>query len=255
MIPIRERFASPDPRFVYLKTDDGSLTLEEVATGNTFHSGCGAVAECAVVYAQNSQVAAGLAAGKPQRVLELGFGTGLAFLVTASVAKRFGSFVEYVSFEQRPLPLAIVKAVFNGARQIGPVDDALTELIVDQMERTTGSAGFARDATTVLQWEQIARLTVHGRDALGWRFDEDQVFDAIYFDPFDPVTNPKLWTLEFLSRMYQRLVPGGRMTSYCVKSDVRRRLMEAGFAVSKVPGPVGGKREVLVAERPTEDVG
>lgn len=253
MIPIRQRIASPDPRFVYLKTDDGSLTLEDVATGNTFHSGCGAVAECSVVYANNSQVTAGLAAGKPQRVLELGFGTGLAFLVTASLAKRFGTFVEYVSFEQQPLPLKLVEAIFLSAQLIEPVEPALTSLILEQMRRIDGSAGFHREMTTVIEWPQVARLTVHRNDLRGWRFDCDDVFDAIYFDPFDPATNPELWTLETLRGMYQRLVPGGRLTSYCVKSDVRRRLMETGFAVSKVPGPVGGKREVLVAERPAED--
>ena len=38
--------------------------------------------------------------------------------------------------------------------------------------------------------------------------------------------------------------------SFTVAGAVRRALTAAGLDARKVPGPEGGKREVLVAERP-----
>lgn len=255
VVPSRDRYLSSDPQFLLLRTDDGSLSLEEVATGNSFHSGCGAVAECLTVYAENSGVAAGLAAGKRQRVLELGFGTGLAFLVTASLAKHSGTALEYVALEQRPLSLDVMVAVLTGAKTIHPVDDGFTDDCIGAFQQV---GGFAGGRTTVLQWAGIAKLTVFGCDVRNWDVRNwngvnDYAFDAIYFDPFDPATNSELWTTKVFEQMYQLLVPGGRLTSYCVKSDVRRALLAIGFKITKLPGPIGGKREVLVAERPTED--
>ncbi len=38
-------------------------------------------------------------------------------------------------------------------------------------------------------------------------------------------------------------------STYCVSSQVRRQLGEAGFLVERIPGPPGGKREVLRATK------
>ncbi|MEZ6076239.1 MAG: MnmC family methyltransferase [Pirellulaceae bacterium] len=75
-------------------------------------------------------------------------------------------------------------------------------------------------------------------------------YDAVYFDPFSPETNPELWTSEVLEVAAAALCPGGLLTSYCVKSTVRRAMQQCGMLVRKAAGPVGGKREVLVAQRP-----
>ena len=48
--------------------------------------------------------------------------------------------------------------------------------------------------------------------------------------------------------MYGMLRPGGLLTTYCAKGDVRRAMLAAGFRVEKVPGPPG-KREMLRAWR------
>jgi tRNA U34 5-methylaminomethyl-2-thiouridine-forming methyltransferase MnmC len=39
------------------------------------------------------------------------------------------------------------------------------------------------------------------------------------------------------------------LVSYCVNGQVRRALEQAGFKVMRLPGPPGGKREVLAAAR------
>ena len=38
--------------------------------------------------------------------------------------------------------------------------------------------------------------------------------------------------------------PGGILTTYCAKGNIRRMLQQAGFTVERIPGPPG-KREML----------
>jgi tRNA U34 5-methylaminomethyl-2-thiouridine-forming methyltransferase MnmC len=41
--------------------------------------------------------------------------------------------------------------------------------------------------------------------------------------------------------------PGGVLTTYCAKGAVRRMLQSVGFRTERLPGPPGGKREILRA--------
>jgi tRNA U34 5-methylaminomethyl-2-thiouridine-forming methyltransferase MnmC len=76
-------------------------------------------------------------------------------------------------------------------------------------------------------------------------------FDAIYFDPFSPSTHPQLWQESVFAIMFQLLKQGGILSTYCVKSSVRGKMESVGFHLQRVPGPTGGKREVLVAQKPS----
>ena len=48
-------------------------------------------------------------------------------------------------------------------------------------------------------------------------------------------------------RIYEAMVPGGILTTYCAKGEIRRRLQRVGFIVERLAGPPGGKREILRA--------
>lgn len=74
-------------------------------------------------------------------------------------------------------------------------------------------------------------------------------FDAIYLDAFSPQISPELWTEDFFKDLRRLLRAGGTLTSYCVKSDIQKRLKAQGFEVFCCPGPEGGKREVLMARK------
>ena len=43
--------------------------------------------------------------------------------------------------------------------------------------------------------------------------------------------------------------PSGILTTYCAKGVVRRMLQSSGFTVERLPGPPGGKREILRATK------
>jgi tRNA U34 5-methylaminomethyl-2-thiouridine-forming methyltransferase MnmC len=71
-----------------------------------------------------------------------------------------------------------------------------------------------------------------------------QPVNLIYYDAFAPSAQPELWTKEIFEKLYQMLLPGGILVTYCSKSDVRRAMQAAGFIVEKIPGP-RGKREMV----------
>lgn len=75
-------------------------------------------------------------------------------------------------------------------------------------------------------------------------------FDAIYLDAFSPDANSELWTESFLTKLLSCLAKGGCLATYCVNRTLKDRLRQIGFAVDVSPGPAGGKREVMVAQRP-----
>ena len=88
---------------------------------------------------------------------------------------------------------------------------------------------------------------IHDLDVLCFENRDEDRFDAIYHDPFSPEVAPELWSLELFQRLRQMLRGRGRLVTYCVKSEIQRRLRVAGFEVEKRRGPPGGKREVMVA--------
>jgi tRNA U34 5-methylaminomethyl-2-thiouridine-forming methyltransferase MnmC len=101
---------------------------------------------------------------------------------------------------------------------------------------------------------QSCRLHLINGDATVLDIDRDypelsSQMDAVYFDAFSPEINPELWTEQVMGQMYKLLRADGNLTSYCVKSAIRKILQAVGFFVTRLPGPVGGKREVLRASR------
>ena len=73
-------------------------------------------------------------------------------------------------------------------------------------------------------------------------------FQVIYFDAFAPESQPEMWTVDVMKKLYLALLPNGILVSYCSKSAFRKALIEAGFEVEKLQGPPG-KREMVRAHK------
>ncbi|MEZ6151655.1 MAG: MnmC family methyltransferase [Pirellulaceae bacterium] len=286
--PNRPRQPTSHSAWQWLVTDDGSRTLWDVGRKETFHSGCGAVAETLIVYVDHSGVLSRLRQQVPTKVLEYGLGTATSFLLTASLAEHYRTPLVYTALECSLLPSEIlgqldlaksVESCLSGGFAKTPVADPLFEL--REFAELPSMIGALVDA--VAEWQQrpiprplvtrigqFVTLQLWIGDACHWTpqqtrlsalhstvSDANQMhtgqaagYDAVYFDPFSPETNPELWTSEVLEVAAAALCPGGLLTSYCVKSTVRRAMQQCGMLVRKAAGPVGGKREVLVAQRP-----
>ncbi len=251
-IPARPTFATADPRWQYRITDDGSPTLVQTSTNDSMHSGCGALAETRYVYLVGSGVESRLAAGQSTRVLELGFGTGLGWMVTAQAAIAHRAPLFYLALESDLPPAAVIRQL-DWHRFIDNRDlvDATIQWFAD-VEAASGT----QTATPPLVFGNLI-LEVSLGDAATWCCGPmhekyqlpDQRFDAIYFDPYSPESSPQLWQSDIFAAMHAVANPDGRLASYCVNRQVRDAMKAAGWNVAKTVGPPGGKREVLVASR------
>ena len=252
--PERPRSPSGIPGYQWLTTDDGSRTLWNEQLGEAFHSGCGAVEESLVVYLINSGVADRLQRSEPTTVLEIGFGTGTAFLLTASLAEYCRTPLDYTALEVNLLPVELFEGlVLTTGNHLPEPAFAAAETL-----RTAWIAAMGQLDVSSRQhrWQlsEFVSLNLILEDAQRYRCPPDERKHAVYFDPFSPESSAELWSAGMFEQMYEALLPGGTLTSYCVKGSIRRMLAAAGFDVAKLPGPPRGKREVLRARRP-ETVG
>ncbi len=224
-------------------TADGSRTLRLGNTGITYHSASGAVSESRAVYLENSRILQWPDSGECLRVLEIGFGTGLNFLLTADAANDRQLRLEYVALDSHPVSARLLPELAY-ATALG--DASLVDALVNILNALPAAPGrVSREVGC------CARLELWLGNALEQTIPVNR-YHAIYLDPFGPRVNPELWDAGFLEDLYHALIPGGRLTSYCVKSSVQQDLRRIGFEVTAVPGPAGGKRQVLVAIRTTE---
>lgn len=223
-------------------TADGSTTLQHPGHGETYHSRHGARIESTEVFLRNSGALERFEQRLSTRVLEIGFGTGFNFLLTAEAALRGGATLDYVAIEHDPITGAEMQTL---AQANFPEQSALTVNLISAAN--TFALDTRHDSIVVAKGVSF-RLIVD--DARHVEFGSAP-FDAIYLDAFSPRNNPDLWQAPFLGRLRGQLTDAGRLVSYCVSRQFRDGLTGAGFTWRKVPGPPG-KREVLIAEQPAE---
>ncbi|TWU01796.1 tRNA (5-methylaminomethyl-2-thiouridine)(34)-methyltransferase MnmD [Neorhodopirellula pilleata] len=245
-IPVREQISTIDPSYCIEVTDDGSRTL--LRDGNRFHSGCGAIAECDWVYLRGVGMNDETYEDWPRSILEVGFGTGMAMLRTIDRALSAGQPIEYVALENSPISAQILEELKLDRDLQRP---ELVPWFLERWDHCLRSTTLTPELS--LAWDAQTKVSVIFTDAVAWLTNQkpgsERKFDAVYFDPFDPVINPELWQTEVLQGLWRRINLGGRLVTYCVQGEVRRSLQRAGFETHRVPGPPFGKRQVLIATK------
>jgi tRNA U34 5-methylaminomethyl-2-thiouridine-forming methyltransferase MnmC len=238
-------------------TADGSRTLFDVDAGQTLHSEHGAASEARHVFLEASGASARLARGRPTRVLEVGLGVGLNLLVSADAARAGGTELHYRALDLR-LPAPEEVAALELGRTVRDPD--LASRWRELLEQLRGGRDGGTDAilrgtlAPGVRLELALGEATAGPDAApseaaaallepGWAH-------AVYHDAFSPAATPELWSDAFLGACARCLAPGGTWVSYSVAGAVRRRLAGHGLRPEKLPGPPGGKREMLRAVRP-----
>lgn len=244
------------PTWNVILTHDGSRTLQLAGGDVTFHSTSGAATESLHVFVQNSGIFRSPDAAKVIQILEIGFGTGLNFLLTVDEAYRRNQSIEYTALDQMLLSRKQFEELgFGGLVENRGVVISLAELFEVSIGCDDGSC--IRSSEGIRQFQLDFAMPLGGRTTLKLLIQDFRqldfaagLFDTIYFDPFAPEVNPEFWQVEYFANMFALLRTGGTLVSYCVKSSAQRSLRTAGFEVRTVCGPPGGKREVLIATRP-----
>ena len=218
-------------------TGDGSHTLQLASSEVTYHSRYGAIQESEHVY-----IGAGLQpfVGKtePVRIFEMGFGTGLNAFLAYLEAREAKVKIEYEAVEAFPLEKEEYKhlnfAQVMGKRELCESFQMLHQTPWQRTIRIGSWFSLVKHKTSLLE------------------FQTSKQFHVIFFDAFAPSAQPELWTAEVFAKMYDLLYPGGLLTTYCSKGEVRRTLESVGFIVEKLPGPYG-KREMVRAHKLQEE--
>ncbi|SFB78509.1 tRNA U34 5-methylaminomethyl-2-thiouridine-forming methyltransferase MnmC [Parapedobacter composti] len=216
----------------FVTTADGSRTLYHPGVGEHYHSRHGAVQESRHVFlGMGLQHRLAIQPSSTVSILEIGFGTGLNFVLSADHCFRQDVSLHYTGVEACPLP-----------------------------EETLAQTGYGAYVATEV-WEPFLRqyaLSQHAPQPIirggtleivpteAMRFTTEKRFDVLYFDAFAAVHQPEMWTAETLEHVCRFLKPGGVFVTYAITGQLKRVMRSLGFRIEKVPG-APGKREMLRA--------
>jgi tRNA U34 5-methylaminomethyl-2-thiouridine-forming methyltransferase MnmC len=209
-------------------TSDGSHTLFVPELNEHYHSIHGAVQESALVYIKNGLE---FCAADPLQIFEVGFGTGLNALLTATSKSGKKRIVHYTSIEKFPIPESIINKLnhwnFTGSKE-RKIFDKIHGAKWGSFEKIT-------------QYFYLKKIKC---DLVSDKIDGK--YDLIYFDAFGPDKQPDIWTGSVLGKISEIALPGGVFVTYSARGELKRQLMSNGFKVEKLPGPPG-KREMIRA--------
>lgn len=211
-------------------TADGSNTVYNAIIGENYHSRNGALQESQHVFV-NAGLNYFLAENniKEVAVLEVGFGTGLNFLLSADACTIRSIKLDYTGIEAYPLNQEMISK--TGYDQY--ISPDLWQEFINQYEQSLHTAVELNSSCTL----QIANCTL-------LNFRSDQQYDIIYFDAFAAAHQPEMWNEEAITHTVQFLKPGGVFVTYAITGNLKRMLKALGLTIQKIPG-AAGKREML----------
>jgi tRNA 5-methylaminomethyl-2-thiouridine biosynthesis bifunctional protein len=187
-------------------------------------------------------------AKRPFVIAELGFGTGLNFLLCWQLLDQLattGLSVHYLAFEKHPLTAADLRRIQSQWPQLKQFSSRLQGQVTDH---TTGLHRFFFGANLTLDLYYGEAL-----QGLAELFSEHTLgVDCWFMDGFSPAKNPALWDDAITDAMWRCSESGATASTYSVAGRVRRSLQNAGFTINTLPG-FGSKREMLLARKAHSD--
>jgi tRNA U34 5-methylaminomethyl-2-thiouridine-forming methyltransferase MnmC len=213
-------------------TADGSKTIYNAEVGENYHSRHGALQESQHVFL-NSGLRYFLAGHEVSEVsiLEVGFGTGLNFLLSADFCTATGIQLYYTGIEAYPLSEAMIGETGYEAY----VSPPLWQSFLQQ---------YPRALQQPVQLSEFNHLYIAPAPLL--EFNNDRLYDVIYFDAFASTYQPEMWNAQAITHTLKFLKPDGVFVTYAITGDLKRLIKGAGLKVEKAPG-APGKREMLRA--------
>ena len=178
-------------------------------------------------------------------IAELGFGTGLNFILTWRLWKKNrkpNSSLTYISFEKAPLSKKEMTRVYKKFKELNDFSDQLIQKLTDN---------YKTNRTIYFKSENINLILIYDDFSLLTNFDFKA--DIWFLDGFAPSKNPEVWDNSYYKNIYNRTNLKGSLSTFTSSGLVRRGLALAGFSVTKVSG-FGQKREMLKAIKIEPDI-
>lgn len=220
-----------DQNLTFAVTSDGSKTLFNPLVGEHYHSRHGALQESKHVFLDSGLKYFLKNGARSVNVLEVGFGTGLNFLVSADYCGSSQIRLNYTGIESYPLDEELI---FNTG-----YESYLAPSTWDNFKTI-----YKQAKLQPVKMDQHSQLTVACTELL--HFESDQQFDVLYFDAFAEIHQPEMWNEASLSHITAFLRPRGVFVTYAITGNLKRTMKSLGFSIEKAPG-APGKREMLRA--------
>lgn len=216
-----------------IQTADGSTTFFNADLNEHYHSIHGAHQESQHVYIENGlQYFHQKTSAKQIAILEMGFGTGLNYLLSLDYGLNHGLSLDYTGIEAYPLPLQLIQQTNYQQFLTKPE-------LIDWYYSKYEAALLCEQAITLQQKLQIMEKKLTD-------FKSDKKYDLIYFDAFASSKQPELWTDEMIEHICQFLNDKGIFVTYSVTGNLKRCLRKLGFNIERPNGALG-KREMMRA--------
>lgn len=221
------------------KTKDGSSTLYSDQFEQFYHNPNGAASESLHVFFETSGLITSLESAESLTVLEVGFGTGLNFLLLLDILqqKKINIPVEFWSVEAFPVDQQIASE-FNFKDHLkNPELNQLLPTIFTDLKPGLNQFRLLDDLDVSLNlyYGQFDDFDPKGLKA-----------DFIFHDPFSPEVNEELWTSNTFEKLASWSTTEAVIATYCAASKARGAMCASGWKVARSRGALG-KREMTVA--------
>ena len=215
-----------------IQTSDGSHTIYDESLNETYHSIHGSINESNHVY-----VNAGLkqfiyeSRKKHVNILEVGFGTGLNFLLLYNFLKKRKIKVDYHTIEPNPLNDSVLEKL-NFSKIIGSVDEIFK---IIHKSKTDELVEIDKKITFVKSVDTIENIKL-----------KERKYNIIFFDAFAPSKQPDIWSYNNLNKIHSSMGEDSILVTYCSSGKFKKTLHDLGFKVEVLDGPKGKKEMVRV---------
>ena len=199
-------------------TKDGSITLRSHIFQENFHSLEGALKETEIKFINPSDLKR--FNDKSLNVLDICFGLGYNSASLFNNLIRQNSFINWYALEidKKPLDFSIRNKSFQ----------KLWHPKVLKIFKELSNNSKYKDQSFVcdILWgdarEKIKNIPANIK------------FDLIYLDGFSPQKCPQVWSVEFLSKVTQKLNPQGYLITYSCSAAIRRTLKDFGLNIFNI---------------------
>lgn len=219
---------------ILTKTADGSNTLFNETIGEHYHSAHGALQESKHVF-----ITAGLQhaiernPNQEIKILEVGFGTGLNFILSFAHCEENNIELKYTGIEAFPLSQNVIEE--TGYQEY--VSPEIWEKFIMKYDEALENPQHL---------SSYCELTIAHTTLVN--FKSKNLFDVVYYDAFSVQHQPEMWTNEMIAHACSFIKNGGTFVSYAITGNLKRAVKACGFIIEKLPG-APGKREMLRATK------
>ena len=218
---------------------DGVLRSKEF--NDIYYSADNGVNESNYVYIEGNNLSHRLLNSQHFTISELGFGTGLNFLLVWKLFDRVNSgkgYLDYISIEGFPLNKNLIRKVHSKFPELSKFSN---QLLISLPPLWSGIHRIHLNNGKI-------RLTLIYEDVFEALKKSNFLSDAWFLDGFNPKANGEMWDTKVLSEVFRLTKPSGTFSTFSSAGYVRRGLEKVGFKVKKIDG-FGFKKEMTIGKR------